>query len=199
MPKVQFWKVFIFVDYTNLTMPKYLQAKPRKQITLQNIGELVGDPGVEEWVKALVLYLYYYGVRISEALKVSRRDFNVFRRGKREYLQVSSATLKNPTHENRILYVPLNAPYLDTLLNYMDKRKDHIWDYTRQWSRVKIQQYMPEASPHAFRHNRLNEFAQAGETAYALKSWAGWSDTRPGEAYVQQVDTRAIADRFFRK
>jgi len=74
-----------------------------------------------------------------------------------------------------------------------------LWDYSRQWARVKLQEVYPWITPHGFRHNRLDDFAQNYATPFELKSWAGWSDIRPSESYVQGMDTRKMAEKHFKK
>lgn len=176
-------------------MPQYLHADPRRKLTKKTLDQMIQSPA-ETWVKALFVYLYYYGVRISEALAVSVEDFAV---DEQNFLSVNSITLKNPTQDTRTLWVPVDSPHIDFLLTYIkDTDAGKLWTYSRQWARVKLQETYPWITPHGFRHNRLDDFAQLGENPYALKSWAGWSDIRPGDSYVQSVDTKKMAKRFFK-
>ena len=178
-------------------MPQYLHAEPRRKLTLKTLeGFMQSD--AEPWVKNLFIYLYYYGVRISEALAVRVEDFIVTEDEGEAFLSVTSITLKNPNQDDRVLWIPMSEPYLRELLGYIKyKNTGRLWTYTRQWARVKLQQTLPWITPHGFRHNRLDDFAQRGENPYALKSWAGWSDIRPGDSYVQSVDTKKMARRYF--
>ena len=179
-------------------MPQYLHADPKRKLTIKTLDQFM-QSRAEPWVKILFVYLYYFGVRISEALAVTVEDFVVLEFEDEIYLSVTSITLKNPTQDTRVLWVPRSEPYIDELLGYLKYRDTgKVWSYSRQWARVKLQETLPWITPHGFRHNRLDDFAQKGETPYALKSWAGWSDIRPGDAYVQSVDTRRIAKRFFK-
>lgn len=178
--------------------PNYLHADPKRKLTNKTLDYFMQSKA-EPWVKTLFVYLYYYGVRISEALAVVVEDFVVSEDDELKYLSVTSLTLKNPTQDSRVLWVPMTQPYIQELLGYI-KYKDtgKLWSYSRQWARVKLQQTLPWITPHGFRHNRLDDFAQKGENPYALKSWAGWSDIRPGDSYVQAVDTRKMAERYFK-
>lgn len=179
-------------------MPNYIHSDPKRKLTLKTLEGMMQSSS-EPWVKALFVYLFYFGVRISEALAVTAEDFTVLTVEGETYLNVDSVTLKNPTQNTRGLWVPMDRPYLHYLLTYIKERDPgNLWLYSRQWARVKLQEVYPWITPHGFRHNRLDDFAQSGATAYDLKSWAGWSDIRPGDSYVQSVDTRKMAKRFFK-
>ena len=150
------------------------------------------------WVKALIICLYYFGMRISEALALRSCDFSVKAIEGVEYLRSSCPTLKNPNQARRDLYVKTDRPHIRELFYYVmqkDKPNERLWIYTRQWCRVKIHRLMPSVSPHVFRHSRLDGFAQAGETGFGLKAWAGWSSIKPSDSYVQSVSTRRMAMR----
>ena len=180
-------------------MGKYVYADPNYMIGLDDIDEAINN-SAEVWVNHLIIVLYYYGLRISEALMLKPMDFKRFvhKKSKREYLQVRSVTLKKRKDKSRTLYVPMSEPYILDLYNYARSvSSPSVFTYSRQWCRVKIQKLLPKVSPHVFRHNRLNDFAQNKETEFALQSWAGWSDTRPAKDYVQPVKAREIADRQF--
>jgi len=180
-------------------MGKYVYADPNYDITIEDIDETINN-NAEVWVNQLIVCLYYFGVRISEALMLRPMDFKRFihKKSGRVYLQVRSPTLKKRKDKHRTLYVPMDQPYvLDLYLYARSVHSPHVFTYSRQWSRVKIQRLLPQVSPHVFRHSRLNDFAQNKETEFSLQSWAGWSDTRPAKDYVQPVKAREIADRQF--
>lgn len=176
-------------------MPNYLHADPKRKITEKTLDYFMQSPA-EPWVKALFIFLYYFGVRISEALAVQSSDVEVLD----DLVHVTVVTLKNKTQDSRRLWVPVDAPYVGYFLSYVKQRDGvKLWGYSRQWARVKLQEVYPWITPHGFRHNRLDDFAQDDFTPFALKSWAGWSDVRPAESYTQAYDTRKMAERFFKK
>ena len=179
-------------------LPKYVQATSRR-VSSRQIDRIMQDPSVEPWVQNLILLLYFFGCRISEALALLSSDFEVVELEGVEFLYLSCPTLKNPHQDRRDLYVKLDRPYVKNLVQYIrkkDKSQDtRIWRYSRQWCRIKIQRRLPNVSPHVFRHSRLDGFAQAGESAFALQSWAGWSSVAPANSYVQSVSTRKMAQR----
>lgn len=179
-------------------MPHYKHADPKRKITPQTLDTFMGSD-IENWVKALFVFLYYFGVRITEALGTNVRDLEVIPGDEGDMLHVTVPTLKNTSQDSRRLWVPIDQPYVMFLIAYAKERDTGaLWTYTREWCRRKMQTVYPWITPHGFRHNRLDTFAQERATPFELKSWAGWSDVRPAEAYVQAMDTRAMAKRHFK-
>jgi len=188
-------------------MPNYIHADPKRRITREDLDTMVYSDA-DAWVKTLTVFLFYFGARISEALAMKATDFSIYKVDGKEYLEVYCPTLKkhkkkgeeNPKPpEPRRLYAPIETAYIKPLVDYVKKTsRPRVWPYTRQYARIKIQRVLPKTSPHCFRHNRLDNFAQRGESPFSLQSWAGWSDTRPARSYVQAVDTRKMADRNLR-
>ena len=182
-------------------MGKYIHADPEHRIYIEDIRETIKTNPESVWVNALIICLYYYGLRISEALALRPRDFKQYthKESGRKYLQVRSSTLKNRTDKNRTLYVPMDQLYIQYLYDFVRTSPSvRVFNYSRQWARVKIQQRLPQVSPHVLRYNILNDMAQQGLNEFSLESWAGWSDARPAKSYVQKVNAREIADRFFK-
>jgi integrase len=161
--------------------------------TLTTEGEVLSmlNRAREWWVQALVVVLYLYGARISEALELRKEDVVV--EGK--YLVINFPILKKrmdtgpygtPKHRLR---VPLTAPFVDQVIvkqvgQFSDR--DRLFPYTRVTAWKKIKELRPDGaiSPHVFRHDRLSKFALAGESPYKVQAWAGWSDQRPIKNYV---------------
>lgn len=185
---------------TNKGQPHYIYADPDHKITLEELEKAIRNNRENPRLNYLMLVLYYYGLRISEALSLEKRNFKIYRDKKsdKEYLQVTTRTLKNRKDKSRTLYVPINQPYIMELYQFVRASPDNqVFNISRQWARVLIQRLMPNVSPHVFRHSILNGLAQDEETEFALQSFAGWSDSRPAKSYVQRVSTRKIADRFY--
>ena len=181
-------------------MGKYTIADPEYRITLEDIEKAIKTNTKKVWVNALIICLYYYGLRISEALALAPRDFKLYTHKKsgRKYLQIRSSTLKNRNNKHRTLYVPTDQPFIEDLYNYAKaSHSPRVFEYSRQWARVQIQLLMPQVSPHVFRHNILNDLAQSGLNEFSLESFAGWSDARPAKNYVQKVNARETADKYY--
>lgn len=180
-------------------MPNYIHADPKRKLTENTLKYFMAS-NADPWVKTLFIYLYYYGVRISEALAVKVEDFEVTEYQGRSFLVVVSLTLKNQTDKSRRLWVPMGEPYINELLGYI-KYKDtgRLWTYTRQWSRIKLQEILPWFTPHGARYNRMDDMAMGGISAFKLKSWAGWSSVKMADVYVSAASTRDTGAEFWQK
>lgn len=149
----------------------------------------------DAWLKALIAFLYLYGCRCSEALQMKKEDvwvqdgilharIPILKRKKH------SGPYEKPTH---ILRVKANAPFAEHITLYLDglKPSERLFKHSRWWSWKRIKQLNSNISPHVFRHDRLTKIAIKRPDPYLLKDWAGWSDTRPAEYYVESVGYRS--------
>ena len=57
-------------------MPEYKTANKYKMITRDDVASWL-QKDVEPWIKALLIFLYLYGVRIGEAITLKTSDFYV--------------------------------------------------------------------------------------------------------------------------
>jgi site-specific recombinase XerD len=139
-------------------------------------------------MKALLVFLYLFGARVSEALKLKRENFWV--EGK--YLAVEiplSKKRKNkgPTIPTHILRVNINSPFMEILLKFLENKEmnEKLWSFSRIKVWRTIKKFLSNCSPHFFRHSRLRKLAEKGATELHLMDWAGWSDTRPASEYIK--------------
>lgn len=162
----------------------------------------------DPWLKALISFLFLYGCRISEALKVKPSDFKLeYRKWLAVRIPLSkkkkTTTPVEPSHVLRVNYKKASLkPFIEVLVSYIIERKQHapitpLWvrDRTTVWMRIKA--LNKNCSPHFFRHSRLWHLANEGVTAPVLRDWAGWADLRPASAYIQATGqlARKAADK----
>jgi len=150
----------------------------------------------EDWLKALIALLYLYGMRISEALRLTPNDFST------EYKKWLACRVRlskkrktkgpvEPMHILRANYKKESLrPFILPLMRHLIDRtkrfpQEPLWvqDRTTIWKKIK--QLNANCSPHFFRHSRLYHLAEKGATAVVLRDWAGWSDLRPAGSYIQ--------------
>jgi len=150
--------------------------------------------------KALVAFLYIFGTRITEALKLRRERF--WKEG--NYLVVDVGILKRrkeagPLKPRHILYARLDTPFMEYLLKHLEtvREGERVFPMSRFKAWRIIKELNPNCSPHFFRHTRLWRLARAGATEAELMEWAGWSDTRPAGRYIRATGrlARRLADR----
>lgn len=162
-------------------MPKYKTAKPEKEITLEEMNtwtNLIQDPEI----KALLICLWIYGLRITEALRLRREDFSKIDDG----LQVRAITLKRGKTIHRILWAKNDTPHIQQLISYVFSldQMSKVFNMHR-WTAWKKFKKLDEAlCPHRFRHNRATKFAIARATPYELQNWLGHTDVRMSSEYI---------------
>jgi len=171
-------------------------------ITRQEMEETLAKTN-KLWLKALVSFLYVFGVRISEALRLKKEDFVV--EGDKLVVTVpllkkrTSGPFTNPTH---ILKADLNTPFVNYIVEWINQRQpgEFMWPLGRTWASVRKKAWMyikelnPNVSPHIFRHTRLTKLALRGATGPDLMDWAGWSDLRPATKYLHAAGK--LAEKF---
>jgi len=170
-------------------MPKY-KFKRKALTTHEEIASMI-KKAKEPWLKAIIAFLYVFGCRISEALAMQKEDVWI----ERDTLCVNIPLLKRrktkgpyerPAH---ILRVKINTPFIDEFIKYWEELPPYkkIFPHSRWWTWKKIKETNKKISPHVFRHDRLTKIAMKKPNPFLLKEWAGWSDTRPAESYVEAV------------
>ena len=156
------------------------------------------------WLKALISFLYVFGVRISEAIRLRRRDFAI----EGDKLTVNVGVLKKRTSSGpfkeayHILRVNLNTPFVNYITEWMNQRQpdEFMWPLGRTWAGARKRAWMcikelnPNMSPHVFRHTRLTKLALKDATGPDLMDWAGWADLRPAARYLHLAGK--LAEKF---
>lgn len=175
-------------------MPKY--KFKRQELTTREEVEAMIRRADKPWLKAMVAFLYLFGCRCSEALMLKKEDLwveggVVFAKIPILKRRASNGPYERPMH---ILRVKADAPFVNVVLEHWSGLKDgqRLFPHSRWWTWKKIKDLNPNMSPHVFRHDRLTKIALKRPDPYLLKEWAGWSDTRPAEHYVEAVGYRSV-------
>ncbi|MEM4204170.1 MAG: site-specific integrase [Candidatus Methanomethylicaceae archaeon] len=177
-------------------MPKYKFRRDR--LTTKEEVESMIKRAKWPWLKALVAFLYLYGCRVSEALAVKGEDV---------WVEGGDLCAKIPVLKRRerakngpyvglthILRVSVNSPFVkDVVLPYLSRVKPdgRLFPKSRQLVWMRLKELNERISPHVFRHDRLTKLAMKRPDPFMLKDWAGWSDIRPAEYYIEMVGYRA--------
>jgi len=161
-------------------MPEYKTAKPKKPIEVEDM-EVYLEGSKEGWMRALIVFLWVYGVRIEEALSLKGDDFFEAE----GFLWVNCPPNKNLQQPRRVLPVSLDTTFLSHLVEYVRSKKGSlIWpqSYVTVWRRLKDLDV--ELCPHRFRHNRATQYALKRAHPYELQAWLGHSDIRTASKYI---------------
>lgn len=164
---------------------KILEPMPPEDfLALMDSGYFVRRPAHS----GLCSFLYYFGVRISEALKILGENITI---EKHDLLVDVGERLK---HSKRTppLNVRRNRPFVEdieaVLLETSPKQK--LWPYHRStgW---RIARRAFNRYPHYFRLNRITDLFERGYTITQIRSWTGLSLVAL-EAYLAMVEVRQM-------
>lgn len=142
----------------------------------------------EPWLKSLIAFLYLFGARITEALRLVPEDFKF--EGNNLFVRIGILKRhsdKGPIEPAHILKISREAPFMELLSQYVLAKRpgEKVWRQHRGHVWRKIKQLNAKCSPHFFRHSRIFHLAELGATEADLMDWAGWSDPRPAGRYIK--------------
>lgn len=139
---------------------------------------------------ALLALMWLFGPRISEALKMKRKD--IFVAG--EYLRVNFHTLKRPDNKSanfdplRELSFPIGTNrFIGVLIAYFSGISDEeqrLFSYSRSTSSWKLDKLTGKVWWHLFRKTRATMLARLGWSDSKLRYWFGWLDGRTPAVYI---------------
>ena len=163
-------------------MPKY--SYRRDPLTPQEVGHIIEEmdtPGM----KALVAFLYLYGTRISEALKLERKDFVILKKGLKVNIHQEKKRTGSPLLYSHQLTVRGPSPYVHYIVDHLGMVSEgKIWPISRTTAWRKIHRVIP-ISPHFFRHTRASRLAEQTDNPFVLVDWFGWANANPAARYIQ--------------
>lgn len=183
-------------------MPAYKFT--RKEPTTVNEVERTILLTKSPWLKAIIVFLFLYGCRITEALHLERRKVRV----EDGYIIAEIGVLKRREKQKgpygilpHLVHVSVNSPlakehlipYLSTVTNPDAK----LFPVSRQLVWLRLKEANSKISPHVFRHDRLMKLALRGATESELVDWAGWTDSRSASNYIRATGRLAknLADK----
>ena len=140
--------------------------------------------------RALFSILYVTGSRVSEVTrKLTVGDIETTEESKRVFYLFRIQTEKRKKNIIRVLPIPYDThkDFIDTINSYikgyaLDKdmplftlSRNHVY-------RLALKEM--SIHPHLLRHIRTSHLAEAGFTEQELRTWGGWTDTRPISIYT---------------
>ena len=149
--------------------------------------------------KAMISFLYLFGVRPAEMYTLKRENFSL----KETKLCVDIITKKKRLKKGvspiliytRHLWTPLSEPISRYILQYLEScdYSVPIFQYgkTDKSANViidrKIKSVNPNCCAYIFRHSRNTVLGESGATETQLMAWNGWSDGRPAGRYIHHT------------
>ncbi len=166
--------------------------------------------------KGYCTFLYYSALRKTEALKLTKQNFEVGNKNimvtaefpqevKRKVKHPDGTTTKEPT--GRIVYgrlkhgkrtpaliIPKNAPYVNYIIDSIEAATDPlelVWPYSAKTGYNIVHRAFKY--PHLFRLSRITNFFLEGWTIAQVKSWTGLT-LNALEFYVGQADVQKMGE-----
>lgn len=160
-------------------------------MTPQQFKELLDQ--IEPYYKAIIAFLYYTGVRVSEALALHSSDFTIT-----DLLYIDNIQRLKHSKNTEALTIDMNAYGIDYILSQIQdaesqqrmKRSDGtVFPFTRQTIRNILEPF--GLYPHYFRMNRISQLFMQGKSIVEVQSWTGLT-INALNAYIGKVSNERI-------
>jgi len=164
-------------------MPEY-KEKQTEPITLEDFAKIMETGRFTQPLshKSFLAFLYWFGVRRSEALERVREDFNV-----EDGVLIVEAPAKKEGFRKE-LEIHVDLPFVDLIIQQVDRTRPNrmVWSFshTTAWKIVK-RAMGKNYYPHFFRLNRATQFLEDPKTTTPeMMGWFGWKSKRTVDSYV---------------
>jgi len=170
-------------------MGKYKHGKVKIGIEFKNFNDIMATKKFLRSLrdKSLLAFLYYFGTRISEALRLRKTDFEI----RQDVLVINCPALKGG--ERLPLEIGLDLPFVNLIIKQVEKTRKTkmnptrlVWNMHRTTAWRMIKRSMGEKYyPHFFRLNRATQFlSDPTTTIIDMKSWFGWQSVSTIDSYM---------------
>lgn len=179
---------------------KYAHGKQTKSIDFETFQKGMESKKFAHPLRdrSYLAFLYWTGVRKSEAYERVKKDFTV-----KDGVLFVEVPCKKGGERGGPIRIPLNLPYVNLIIKTLEKTRLHfhpelkrkgrfVWPIsdTTAWRIVK--RPFPDLYPHFFRLNRATIFCRKEETSFGdVKSWFGWKSEKT-IAYYMGVSERSM-------
>jgi hypothetical protein len=136
--------------------------------------------------RSFLAFLYWFGVRKSEALERTKGDFKVAD----DFLVIKCPAKKRG--RRKLLKAPLDLPYLNLILEQVQKTRKtkanpnrRVWDFSAATAWRIVKRVLPKHYPHFFRLNRAVHFLDDPTTTIPeMQAWFGWTQVKTINSYL---------------
>lgn len=167
-------------------MPKYKHGKQTTTMDFETFKEAMEDRRCfvkGDLHRSFLAFLYWFGVRRSEALERVKEDFSI---EDGRFLVINCPAKKHGRRE--ILKAPLDLPFMDLICSQVETTKPgrRVWPFSgwtawRVTKRVLGKRYYP----HFLRLNRAVHFLDdATTTIPEMQAWFGWRQIKTIDSYL---------------
>lgn len=164
-------------------MPKYKFGKITRPIEFAYFSNAMEKGEFKKYIhKSFLVFLFWFGVRISEVLERIKEDFTV----ENKILIVNIPAKKGGQRE--ALQIDLSLPYAYLILERWKKtrRGRRLWPFTARTGERIVKRAMGEKYyPHFFRLNRSVHFLDDPTTTIPeMLAWFGWKSHTTIDSYI---------------
>ena len=171
-------------------MPRYKHGKRTAPIDFETFRDRMEncrwrrqglDPKDVLSHKSFVAFLYWFGVRKSEALNMQISDFSF-----KDTLLIADISPKK--HGSREpLEVPMIYPFVDLIVKrILEVEEGRLWKFSDRTAINIVKRVMGDQFyPHFFRLNRATRFLEDPTTTVPeMKAWFGWRSAKSIDPYI---------------
>lgn len=164
-------------------MPKYSLGKQTIPIDFETFDKAMQHGIFKNYThKSFLVFLYWFGVRRSEALERIKEDFRI----EDDSLIVNAPAKKGGERES--LEVDINLPYVNLIIERIGKTKRHrrLWNFSERTAvRIVKRALGQKYYPHFLRLNRATKFLEDPETTIPeMMAWFGWKEAKTVSSYI---------------
>jgi len=185
------------VRHGGIRVPK----ERRKLITADIVARMI-DTAPTRQDKAVLVFYYIFGTRVSEAFTIEKSDMWID--GEWLYVKIKRSKEDSKTLFPRIdtLKVRTSTPFIQYLIAHWSSVKEgKLFRYGRYdvstargkvWKMVKGTN--PDSWVHLFRHSRNEASRQKGYTRFQRAVWHGWKDPTTADKSYSHPSEKDIED-----
>jgi len=166
-----------------MNMPKYKHGKQTTPIDHQAFDNAMQHSEFKKHShRSFLVFLYWFGVRKSEALERVKEDFQI----KEGVLVVDCPAKKGGEREPLEVYVDL--PYVNLIIEQIEKTRKgkRLWRFSERTAINVVKRALGQKYyPHFLRLNRATHFLEDPETTVPdMKAWFGWKSAQTIDDYI---------------
>ena len=165
-------------------MPRY--SFKRDPLTPDEVAKMISEAETPP-LRALIVCLWLWGLRVGEALNLEKKDFTIYKRSVTLHIALEKKRKNTgPLIASHNINIKRTSPHAEILIAYLTSVSDgKVFPMSRWTARRQIKKLLSECSPHFFRHSRASRLAGKTDNVLELVDWFGWADPRPAMNYVQ--------------
>lgn len=164
-------------------MPRYLHGKVTETMDFETFQQAMEKGEFKNHThRSFLAFLYWTGVRISEALERVKEDF---------ILDDGVLIIEAPPKkggERQPLELSADLPYVELIVDRLEKTKKgrRLWRFTdRTGERIVKRALGEKYYPHFLRLNRATRFLENPDTTIPeMMSWFGWKTVQTVNNYI---------------